>query len=110
MFASLSPLAAAPEPVPAGPLARLKAGNDRYVKGTMTPVNTGAAARQALTGEQHPSSMVLSCADSRMPPEFVFNAGLGEMLVVRTAGAVVDKAVSPPLSTAASICTFRCSS
>ncbi len=93
MFASLSPLSAAPDPVPVSPLARLKAGNERYVKGTMTPVNTGAEARLALTSAQHPSAMVLSCADSRVPPEFVFNAGLGELLVVRTGGAVVDKAV-----------------
>ncbi len=95
VFASLSPLAAAPDPATASvnPLARLKAGNDRYVKGTMTPVNTGAVARQALAGDQHPLAMVLSCADSRVPPEFVFNAGLGDLLVVRTAGAVVDKAV-----------------
>ena len=95
VFASLSPLAAAPDPV--NPLARLKAGNDRYVKGTMTPVNTGAVARQALTGDQHPLAMVLSCADSRVPPEFVFNAGLGDLLVVRTAGAVVDRAVTATL-------------
>ncbi len=99
VFASLSPLVAAPDPAPASvsPLARLKAGNDRYVKGTMTPVNTGAVARQALTGDQHPWAMVLSCADARVPPEFVFNAGLGELLVVRTAGAVVDKAVTATL-------------
>ena len=97
VFASLSPLAAAPDPAPVSPLARLKAGNDRYVKGTMTSVNTGAVARQALTGDQHPSAMVLSCADARVPPEFVFNAGLGDLLVVRTAGAVVDRAVMATL-------------
>ena len=97
VFASLSPLAAAPDPAPVSPLARLKAGNDRYVKGTMTSVNAGAVARQALTGDQHPSAMVLSCADARVPPEFVFNAGLGDLLVVRTAGAVVDRAVMATL-------------
>ena len=37
--------------------------------------------------------MVLSCADSRVPPEHVFNAGLGDLFVIRTAGEVVDKSI-----------------
>ena len=91
-LASLSPLAAAPEP-PAAPLARLKTGNDRYVKGAQSLVPLGATTRQTLTREQHPFAMVLSCADSRVPPEYIFSAGLGDLLVVRAAGEVVDKSV-----------------
>lgn len=95
VFASLSPRAA--EPVPVTPLMRLKAGNDRYLKGVPTTVPLGSATRQALTKEQHPFAMVLSCADSRVPPEYIFNAGLGDLFVVRAAGEVVDKSVMASL-------------
>lgn len=90
-LASLTPSAAAPEP--ASPLARLKTGNDRFVKGAPSAVLLGASTRQALTKEQHPFAMVLSCADARVPPEYIFNVGLGDLFVVRTAGEVVDKSV-----------------
>ena len=49
--------------------------------------------RQELAGGQHPVAMVLSCADARVPPEHVFNVGLGDLFVIRTAGAVVDRSV-----------------
>jgi carbonic anhydrase len=94
-LASLSPRAAAPEP--AAPLARLRAGNERFVKGASAAVPLGAPTRQSLAAEQHPFAMVLTCADSRVPPEYIFNAGLGELFVVRTAGPVVDKAVMASL-------------
>ncbi len=90
-LASLTPLSAAPEP--ASPLARLKAGNDRFVKGAQSSAPLGTTARQALTKEEHPFAMVLSCADSRVPPEYIFNAGLGDLFVVRAAGQVVDRSV-----------------
>lgn len=90
-LASLSPLAAAPEPLTA--LGRLKAGNERYVKGAGTTPPLGSATRQGLANEEHPFAMVLSCADSRVPPEFVFNVGLGDLYVVRAAGEVVDRSV-----------------
>jgi carbonic anhydrase len=46
-----------------------------------------------LAGGQTPYAMVLSCADSRVPPEHVFNTGLGELFVVRVAGEVVDRSI-----------------
>ena len=94
-LASLSPRAAEPEPVSA--LVRLKTGNERYVKGISATVPLNAATRQTLTKEQHPFAMVLSCADSRVPPEFIFNVGLGDLFVVRAAGEVVDKSVMASL-------------
>ena len=94
-LASLSPRASQPEIVT--PLARLKAGNERYVKGVSATMPLGAATRQTLTKEQHPFGMVLSCADSRVPPEFIFNVGLGDLFVVRAAGEVVDKSVMASL-------------
>ncbi len=93
LLASLSAVAAASEAVPANPLARLRGGNDRFVKGTTAPMSAGPAARRALAAAGQPFAMVLSCADARVPPEYIFDAGLGDLFVVRTAGAVVDKAV-----------------
>jgi carbonic anhydrase len=87
-------LAAEPSaPTPADALARLKAGNARFVAGTGDTVPIGAPRRSELVAGQHPFAIVLSCADSRVPPEHVFNVGLGDLFVVRTAGEVTDRAV-----------------
>lgn len=94
-LASLSPRAAAPEAMP--PLSRLKAGNERFVKGAPAEVPAGAAARQAAAKEQHPIAMVLSCADARVPPEYIFDVGLGGLFVVRASAAVVDRSVMASL-------------
>lgn len=94
-LATLAPRAAEPEQ--ASGLARLRAGNDRFVKNATAPMPAGAATRQSLLKEQHPFAMVLSCADSRVPPEYIFNTGLGELFVIRAAGEVVDKSVMASL-------------
>lgn len=94
-FVTIVPHAAEPEQ--GAGLARLRAGNDRFVKNAAAPMPTGAASRQSLVKEQHPFAMVLSCADSRVPPEYIFNTGLGELFVVRAAGEVVDKSVMASL-------------
>ncbi len=52
-----------------------------------------AEKRAAQVTGQSPFAMIVSCADSRVPPEIIFNAGLGELFIVRTAGQVADKAV-----------------
>lgn len=95
--AALSVSTHAADAVPGQALARLRAGNDRFVKGANTHVPLGTETRESLTKEQHPFAMVLSCADSRVPPEYIFNAGLGELFVVRAAGEVVDKSVMASL-------------
>ncbi len=80
----------------AGPreaLGTLKAGNDRFARNASVPVSIAPARRQELSREQQPLAMVLSCADARVPPELIFNVGLGDLYVVRTAGHVADKAV-----------------
>jgi carbonic anhydrase len=74
-------------------LGALKAGNDRFVRNASAPVSLSLPRRQELAGGQHPIAMVLSCADSRVAPEYIFNAGLGELFVVRTAGEVIDQSV-----------------
>lgn len=49
--------------------------------------------RRALVGGQHPFAVVLGCVESRVPPELVFDQGLGDLLTVRSAGEVLDEAV-----------------
>ena len=74
-------------------IARLKAGNERFVSDPATPPPADVEKRKALVKGQTPFAMVLSCADSRVPPEMIFNVGLGELFIIRTAGQVTDKAV-----------------
>jgi carbonic anhydrase len=63
----------------------LAAGNHRFVVGK-TASRDLLAQRKELAKSQHPRVTVLSCSDSRVPPELVFDAGLGELFVVRSAG------------------------
>ena len=67
----------------------LAAGNQRYISGKTAPQDF-PAERKALAKTQHPKVAVLSCADSRVPPELVFDQGLGELFVVRSAGEIAD--------------------
>ena len=85
--------ASAQVPTPSAALDKLKVGNARYVKEAGGALPIDAEKRLAQTKGQSPYAIVVSCADSRVPPEVIFNAGLGEIFVVRTAGEVVDKAV-----------------
>lgn len=78
---------------PAEALTRLKDGNSRFVAGTSANVPTDRAARERAAAAESPLAIVLSCADAAVPPEYIFNAGLGELYVVRTAGQVADKSV-----------------
>ena len=66
-------------------LAMLKDGNERFVSGTLTIRDHSAQVRQAATG-QFPKAMVLSCVDSRVPVEDVFDRGIGDIFVARVAG------------------------
>lgn len=69
-------------------------GNRRFVSGQTTPKDLGAARRRELAHqEQRPHSVVLSCSDSRVPPELIFDQALGDLFVVRVAGNVVGPAV-----------------
>jgi len=88
VLASFSPVTAAPEPV-ATPLARLKSGNDRFVRGLAAV----APSRTTAAGDQTPFAMVLSCADQRQAVELVFGAAPGDLFVARSPGEVVDRAV-----------------
>jgi carbonic anhydrase len=73
-------------------LQRLMEGNQRWVATQMQRPNQSAERRTAVAGGQQPFAIVFSCIDSRVPPELVFDQGLGDIFVVRTAGHVIDDA------------------
>jgi carbonic anhydrase len=90
--------AASASPSPVGPLtpdralAALVDGNRRFVTGK--PVRSHSVSEaKGLAGGQEPFACVLACADSRVAPEALFDQGLGDLFVVRTAGQVADRAV-----------------
>lgn len=80
-------------PSAAEALARLKAGNERFAHDAAQGQPIDHERRMVLAKGQSPFAMVLSCADSRVPPEMVFNVGLGDLFVVRAAGEVADRSV-----------------
>ena len=98
-LAAFTPRAVATEAPPAVTDARtaqqtalqgLVDGNARFVDGKQAPHVLGAERRRELARGQHPQAVVLSCSDSRVPPEYVFDQQLGQVFVVRTAGNVAD--------------------
>ena len=106
-----------PNVPPTEAIARLKEGNGRFTAGNMQHphqssddrsqmaknsyenagmISLGMTAEQAakrraeLTKSQHPFAIILSCSDSRVPPEIVFDEGLGDLFIVRVAGNVLN--------------------
>jgi carbonic anhydrase len=73
---------------PAAALALLLEGNDRFTSGTRLHPNQDADRRTALHG-QRPFAVLFGCSDSRLAAEIIFDRGLGDLFVVRTAGHVV---------------------
>jgi carbonic anhydrase len=71
-------------------LERLKAGNRRFADERSERPNIGAQKRQELARGQKPFAIVLTCADSRLTPEFIFDQGLGDLFVLRVAGNIAD--------------------
>jgi carbonic anhydrase len=69
---------------------RLVDGNNRFVNDGLEGKLQTSDRRNELTGGQSPDTIVLSCADSRVVPELAFDAGLGELFVVRVAGNVAN--------------------
>ena len=74
---------------PAEALDKLKQGNGRFLSGAAAPRDLKAQIKTTASG-QYPFAAVLSCMDSRVPPEFVFDQGIGDLFVLRVAGNVVD--------------------
>ncbi|SBT93730.1 carbonic anhydrase [Streptomyces sp. DI166] len=93
-----APATAAPRPrhrpaTPAQALRALAAGNARWRAFREEHPDETRAVRQELVAGQHPFAVVLGCIDSRVPPELVFDQGLGDLMTVRSAGEVLDEAV-----------------
>ncbi|MEZ2389812.1 carbonic anhydrase [bacterium RCC_150] len=72
---------------------RLREGNERFVAGQSQHPNQDASRRSSLVEDQHPFAVIFGCSDSRLAAEIIFDLGLGDAFVVRTAGQVIDDAV-----------------
>lgn len=75
-------------------LDKLLEGNQRFVAGKPLYQHTSLQWREKAAKEQKPFAAILGCADSRVPPEVIFDQGLGDLFVVRVAGNVVDADVN----------------
>lgn len=78
---------------PEDALRRLMDGNERWMKGETVALNEDSKRRAEVASGQEPFATILSCVDSRVPPELVFDRGVGDLFVIRTAGHVVDDVV-----------------
>ena len=78
-------------------LQRLKAGNERFVAGTARFPTMQKEILADLTKGQHPYATILSCSDSRVPPELIFDAGFGELFIIRVAGNVMSPEIAGTL-------------
>ncbi len=81
----------------------LKEGNERFVTGRPAHPSQSVEHRATLTETQRPIAVVFGCADSRVAAEIIFDQGLGDMFVVRTAGHVLDSAVLGSLEYAVTV-------
>jgi len=89
-----TPAAAAADPQAADDSwNRLLEGNSRFVEGRQIHPHATGHWREQLVDGQHPFACVLGCADSRVPPEIVFDDGLGDIFTIRAAGEVLDSSV-----------------
>ena len=75
---------------PADALAKLQRGNKRAVSGQTLHPHSSKARRDEVAKGQQPFAIIVACSDSRVPPELVFDQGLGDLFVVRVAGEVLD--------------------
>jgi carbonic anhydrase len=82
-----------PNSTPVTAWKALKEGNERFVAGKPQHPSQGIEHRASLAAAQTPNAVVFGCADSRVAAEIIFDQGLGDMFVVRTAGHVTDSAV-----------------
>jgi carbonic anhydrase len=103
LLAAQHPQAAGPHAAPAKPggagsgitaqeaLERLLAGNERFASGRMKHGHSSREWRESVAKGQQPFATIIGCADSRVPPEILFDQGLGDLFVIRVAGQAVDQ-------------------
>ncbi|MCK6680803.1 MAG: carbonic anhydrase [Thermoanaerobaculia bacterium] len=78
-------------------LQRLKEGNERFLRGEARFPTVQKDVLADLAKGQHPYATILGCSDSRVPPELVFDAGFGDLFVIRLAGNVISPEVAGTL-------------
>ncbi|MEI7811500.1 MAG: carbonic anhydrase [Ignavibacteria bacterium] len=71
-------------------LKKLMEGNKRYLSGSLKPKDF-SKERAEQSGGQNPYAIILSCSDSRVPPEIIFDEDLGDLFIIRVAGNVIDE-------------------
>lgn len=71
-------------------LKMLEAGNERFVAGDLQSPNQKPSRRIATENGQKPFAVVVTCSDSRVPPEIIFDRGVGDIFVIRAAGNLLD--------------------
>jgi carbonic anhydrase len=96
-------MGAMPNTSPAKAWKALKEGNERFVAGHPEHPSQSIEHRASLAVAQRPTAVVFGCADSRVAAEIIFDQGLGDMFVVRTAGHVIDAAVLGSIEYAVSV-------
>ena len=78
-------------------LRRLIAGNERFVSGEMSFAGLEKESLREMAVGQRPFATILGCSDSRVPPELIFDAGLGNLFVIRVAGNVFSPEIAGSL-------------
>ena len=78
--------------IPEQALNTLMGGNSRFVSGNVLHPNQSDEQQAKVVSGQEPFAVIVSCSDSRVPPEIIFDQGIGDIFVVRTAGEVMDNA------------------
>ncbi|PIB81571.1 carbonic anhydrase [Bifidobacterium sp. N5G01] len=90
-----------------GVWSRMLAGNRRFTEGKLEHPNRSVEARKAVIDTHEPDAAVLSCSDARVSPDIIFDAGIGDLFTVRTAGQVIDDAVIASLEYAVDMLGVR---
>ena len=90
-----------------GVWSRMLAGNRRFAEGKLEHPNRSVEARKAVIDTHEPDAAVLSCSDARVSPDIIFDAGIGDLFTVRTAGQVIDDAVIASLEYAVDVLGVR---
>lgn len=96
-------MAAMPNTSPVTAWKSLKEGNERFVAGKPQHPSQSVEHRASLAAGQSPTAVVFGCSDSRVAAELIFDQGLGDMFVVRTAGQAIDTAVLGSIEFAVSV-------
>jgi carbonic anhydrase len=96
------------QPPPNDVITELMAGNERFATNRLTAVSGDLAALRDRTAEtQHPKAAVLSCADSRVPVELVFDQSIGDLFVTRVAGNIASPEIIASLEYAVAVLGVR---